>query len=800
MKISEAWLREWINPPLSTQDLASQLTMAGLEVDAVTPAAGTFDQVIVAKVLETKPHPQADRLTLCTVETGTGAPLAVVCGAPNVRPGLMVALAQIGAHLPNGMVIKETKLRGELSQGMLCSADELGLIGSSEGILELADDAPLGQDVRTYLDLDDHIFDIDLTPNRADCLSVLGIARDLAALNHLPLAPLTVPVLKPDTDAQRTVHLDEAHACPHYVGRVMTDINPTASTPIYMVERLRRADIRAIHPVVDVLNYVMLEIGQPMHAFDLSQMTGSLHVRKAQPGETLQLLNGQELALDIHTLIIADDEKPLALAGIMGGARSGVQTDTTDIWLEAAFFTPQTITGEARRFGLATDASHRFERGVDPNVSIQALEIATDLLQKLVGGRIGPVIQRTAAGFSCQPETVAFHPQHVPRLSGVEIAYATIQRILEQLGMTVLPQGDTWQVTIPTYRFDLHAEVDLVEEVIRIYGYDKIPARPITSTLQPGKLEPLDHLATMAMQFLAYRGYQEIISYSFVDPQVQQTIYPHLASKLLLNPISPELSAMRVGLWSGLLAAMVHNLHRQHSALKLCESGKLFVMNGDQVEEKLACAGLMIGTRGQYNWSETASTYDFFDLKGDLEALFTALQLTDIHFIAGEHPALHPGKTAQILCGTAPIGWIGALHPRLLDALDIDTETIVFEFLVSALPNPSPIIYQSISKYPHIRRDLSILVDETVTAAAIEKIVRDVMDPQILKSFYIFDVYTGSGLAAEHKKSIALGLLLQSNERTLVDEEIHDMMAKVVEALQQKVQAVLRDQANDIGT
>ncbi|MCX7090001.1 MAG: phenylalanine--tRNA ligase subunit beta [Legionellales bacterium] len=792
MKISETWLREWINPPLSTQELASQLTMAGLEVDAITPAAGTFDQVVVAKVLHTTPHPQADRLTLCEVDAGEGERLSVVCGASNVRPGLMVALAKIGAHLPDGMVIKETKLRGELSQGMLCSADELGLISTLEGILELAQDAPLGQDLRTYLTLDDHILDLDLTPNRADCLSILGVARDLAALNQLPLAPISTPKITPSTDAVCTVHLEDLQTCPRYVGRVITGINPHANTPIDIIERLRRADIRAIHPVVDVLNYVMIELGQPMHAFDLRQISGALHVRKAKQGEALSLLNGQDLILDEQTLVIADDQKPLALAGIMGGAHSGVQADTVDIWLESAFFEPQAISGEARRFGLATDASHRFERGVDPNLGIQAIDTATALLHSIVGGQIGPIVQRSAEHFSCQPTTISFNPKSVARLSGMEIDLTTIQRILEHLGMSVLVHDDSWKVTVPTYRFDIHAEVDLVEEVIRINGYDKIPTLTIRSSAQARTVDRLDILTTAAMQFLAHRGYQETISYSFVDPQLQQAVYPNLPGKTLLNPISTELSMMRVGLWPGLLAAMVHNLHRQHAALKLCETGKIFLLNGEQIEEKLAFAGLMVGTHSQYNWSETAASYDFFDMKGDLEALFADLKLPNIHFVTGEHDALHPGKTAQIMCGTQAIGWIGALHPRLLDCFDIEAETIVFELMVSALPQVPQTSYQSISKYPQIRRDLSLLVEETVTAASIEAVVRDMIDPKILKSFYIFDVYTGGGLEAEHKKSIALGLLLQSDERTLVDEEIHAMMSNVVSALQTKLQAILR--------
>ncbi|MGV3740537.1 MAG: phenylalanine--tRNA ligase subunit beta [Gammaproteobacteria bacterium] len=792
MKISEAWLREWINPALSSQDLANQLTMAGLEVESLTPAAGSFSQVVVAKVIQTKPHPQADRLTLCEVDVGEGAHLAVVCGATNVRPGLMVALAKIGAHLPNGMIIKETKLRGELSQGMLCSTDELGLPAESEGILELAADAPLGQDLRTYLALDDQILDLDLTPNRADCLSVVGIARDLSALNDLPMKPVVIPNNTIKTEKTLKVHLDCPQECPRYVGRLITNINLQTNTPIFISERLKRSDIRPIHPVVDILNYVMLELGQPMHAFDLRHVQGAIHTRKARAGETLQLLGGRDIVLNERSLVVADDHKTLALAGIMGGALSSVQTDTVDIWLEAAFFEPQAIAGVARSYGLTTDASHRFERGVDPNLGVWALEMATALIQEIVGGDIGPIVEQSAAHFSAQPVKIDFRTEAVERLSGVALSTERMQRILQHLGMTVNTEKDVWQVTVPTYRFDLSIEADLVEEIIRIHGYDKIPTHTITASLRAGQIDPIEKLTSNIMQFLAQRGYQETISYSFVDPQFQQEIYPDVPSKALLNPISTELSTMRVGLWPGLLAAMMYNIHRQHAALKLCEIGKIFLLDDEQLAEKPVCAGLIVGTHGQYNWCETDAAYDFYDMKGDLQALFSALKLPDLHFVTGEHTALHPGKTAKILYGTEVIGWLGALHPSLLDTLDLEAEVFVFEFVLSALPTAAAIVYQPISKYPQIRRDLSLLVDEQISARAIEDVVRSVIDPNILKSFYIFDVYTGGGLAEEHKKSIALGLLLQSGERTLVDEEIHAMMSDVVTALQQQLNAVLR--------
>ncbi len=793
MKISESWLREWVNPPLTTQDLANQLTMAGLEVDAVAPVAGYFDHVVVAKVLRTKPHPQADRLTLCEVDAGDGQVLHVVCGAANVRPGLVVALAKIGAHLPGDLVIKEAKLRGELSQGMLCAADELGLSDCSEGIMELADDAPLGMNIREYLTLDDHVFDLNLTPNRADCLSVLGVARDVAALNQIPLRAKDTVKIVPTTDTVLAVHLESDAACPFYAGRLITGINPHAVTPLFIKERLRRSDVRSTHPVVDVLNYMMLELGQPMHAFDQHRIQGSIHIRQAQKEESLVLLGGQEVVLDPQVMVIADDRNVLAMAGIIGGQDSAVHEDTTDIWLESAYFDPLAIAGVARRFGLSTDASHRYERGVDPSLAVSALETATALLHTIVGGELGPIVQQTAPYFSQTDQTpIPFHPNTVMRLSGMNIPEDTMHTILEHLGMTVVRSTPVWAVHIPSYRFDLHRDVDLVEEIIRVVGYDKIPTLPVPSTMQAGTIDASEQLTAKIMQFLAQRGYRETISYSFVDPSLQQMIYPNSPAKSLLNPISSELSDMRVGLWSGLLASMLHNTHRQQPALKLCETGKVFLLNDDRVKEEICCAGLIMGEHGQFSWTDPASTYDFYDMKGDLQALFATLKHDDIRFIAGEHPALHPGKTAQIMHGDQQIGWLGVLHPRLLDMFDLTTDVILFELMISSFQEKKRIVYQPISKYPQIRRDLSLLLDDTVSAETLEAVVRRTLDPNVLKSFYIFDVYTGGGLALEHKKSVALGMVLQHDERTLVDADINAMMADVVSALERDVHAVLR--------
>lgn len=485
MKVSELWLREWVNPSLlDEQQLAELLTMAGLEVDIVSPVAGLFVKVIVAEVLSTSPHPQADKLTLCEINTGAGKPLKVVCGASNVRAGLKVALAQVGATLPGGLEIKESTLRGELSQGMLCSVTELGLADLSDGIMELEEDAPIGADLREYLSLNDHVFDIDLTPNRADCLSVLGVARELSALTKLPLKPVPNLTNQPTIDESISIKLHAPKACPAYYGRIIRGINPQARTPMWMNERLRRAGVRTIHPVVDITNYVMLELGQPMHAFDLQTIAGGINVRFSQAGETLKLLDGQDVNLNAKVLIIADNEKPLAIAGVMGAEKSSVQETTKDIFLESAFFSPLTIAGVARSFGLSSDSSQRFERGVDPALQLVALERATQLLHEIVGGELGPVLLASEPSFLPDKHFVSFNPDRVKQLTGLTIAKDEMIVMLQSLGMTVDSKNALWMVGVPSHRFDVELEVDLIEEILRLYGYDKMPGAPIIAAVQ----------------------------------------------------------------------------------------------------------------------------------------------------------------------------------------------------------------------------------------------------------------------------------------------------------------------------
>ena len=788
MKVSELWLREWVNPPVTGLQLASQLTMAGLEVDEIYPVAGVFQQVIVAQVLKTKPHPEADRLTLCDVDTGNGV-VFVVCGATNVRPGLKVALALPGAQLPGDVLIKESMLRGQLSQGMLCSVTELGMDEASDGLMELASDATIGMTLRDYLQLDDQVFDINLTPNRADCFSILGVAREVAALYQQPLSsPPRLPHA-PEINDVLAVTLPAGEACPRYTGRIIRSINPHAVTPIWMKERLRRGGIRVVHPVVDVTNYVMLELGQPMHAFDLSSITGSLAVRLAEQGESLVLLNGQDVTLDERVLVIADEHQPLALAGVMGGESSAVHAGTTDIFLESAFFNPVVVAGVARRYGLFSDSSQRFERGVDPYLQIRALERATALLQAIVGGQVGPVIEMTDNNALPPLATVLFHPSRVAQLTGVVIAEETMMSLLEQLGMTVTVQDTHWAVSVPTYRFDIALDVDLVEEIIRLYGYDNIPAASLSGAVASGKPNTSATLLTEMASFFSHRGYHETISYSFVDPDLQDALYPDAPAMRLINPISPELSVMRVGMWPGLLASAVYNAHRQQAVIRLFESGVVFDVVGEHCHERTVFAGLLTGTDGHLSWSETARSFDFYDLKGDLESLLQLWHVRDVRFVAAEHPALHPGQTARILVDGVAVGWLGVLHPRIAEDLDLVDEVVLFE--VSLPLVRSDVRYQSISKYPQIRRDLSFLAPDEVAVADIEVCVRDVVSSSLLKAFDVFDVYRGDSIPSG-KKSLAIALTLQDESRTLNDAEVNIVIDAILKKLDNDFGMVLR--------
>ena len=792
MKISELWLREWADAPKTGTELAAQLTMAGLEVDSVYPVAGDFTGVVVAQVVDTIPHPQADKLTLCDVDVGIEHPIKIVCGAANVRVGLKVALAQLGAVLPGGFKIKEAKLRGEVSLGMLCSSSELGLEDKSEGILELPQDAPIGVDLRKYMFLDDLVLDVDLTPNRADCFSVFGVAREVAAKNALTAPVLPSTISQPQIEDTISVKLNAIEACPQYYCRVIRNIKLNAETPLWMSERLRRSGIRLRHPVVDVTNYVMLELGQPMHAFDHQLMDESIVVRFAKKDEELVLLDGKKITLDAQTLLIADTKKPLALAGVMGGADSAVNEETSDIVLESAFFTPLKIAGVARKYGLSTDSSQRFERGVDPQLQQLALERATVLLLEIVGGQAGPLVVARDEQHLPQMQRIQFDPAKVMQLTGVEIAPTQMLLFLKALGMVVDTEKQLWDVSVPSFRFDITIDVDLVEEIIRLYGYDKLNVQPMIASIRTGESNPRNDLSRKAADFFMNRGYNETINYSFVDPNIQEAIYSDPQVMRLLNPISPELSVMRTGLWPGLLAAMIYNEHRQQSMMRFFEQGVAFVVNDGQLKERSCIAGLISGETGELNWTDVTRKLDFYDVKGDLQSLLSQLGWHDPQFEAGEHPGLHPGKTARILIQGRFAGWVGVLHPRLAEALNITDDVMLFELFVDALLACPQATYSKISKYPQIRRDLALLVDNDISVTMIEQAVSSVVADDWLKSFDVFDVYTGDSIPSG-KKSVAIALTLQDNNRTLVDEEINVIIDAILKKLKDGFAISLRD-------
>lgn len=793
MKISKLWLKEWVNFSLTEKELSNQLTMAGLEVDAISPVSGEFNHVIVAEVVKTKPHPDADKLTLCEVNANLEETLSVVCGASNVRPGLKVALAMIGAHLPNGLIIKESKLRGQLSQGMLCSSTELGLSEYSEGILELEHDAPVGMDLRQYLSLDDYIIDVDLTPNRADCFSILGVAREVSALNNIPLIEQPIDTISPAIDDVLTVNLLNPDACPRYCGRVIRNTNPKAVTPLWMSERLRRSGIRTIHPVVDIMNYVMIELGQPMHAFDLSTINEEINVRLSKDNEQLELLDGQQITFNDKVLVIADKEKPLAMAGIMGGAESSVTMDSRDVFLESAFFNPIIIAGIARKFGLFSDSSQRYERGVDSHLQMKALERATGLVLAVCGGEPGPVIEACKPEYLPQQALLRFNTKKVRKLTGLSIPIAEMKLILENLEFRIEQQLDEiLEICVPSHRFDIQQDVDLVEEIIRLYGYEKLYAQPMSNPMQVSQSTSNESIAQTLSHWFRSRGYHETISYSFVDPELQETLYPEKKTMQLLNPISSELSQMRAGMWPGLIASMIYNVHRQHTRIKFFEIGVIFEVVNEQLIERPVIAGILMGEQGTLNWSETTRQFDFYDLKGDLQSLLSLLKMTDVQFRSASHPALHPGQSARIVVDHQDAGWVGSIHPRISDALDLQQDILLFELNLEVLNKKQQVRYKPISKYPQIRRDLSFLVSNEISTFDLESVITSIVPQDWLKGFDVFDVYTGKGVP-EGKKSIAIAMTLQDDNRTLVDSEINSLISAIIKSLEKEFSIILRE-------
>ncbi len=793
MKINESWLRELVDPAVDAKALGDLLTMAGLELDGMTPAAPPFSGVIVARIAEIEQHPNADKLRVCRVDTGSGEPIQVICGAANARQGLMVALATVGAVLPGDFRIKKAKLRGVESFGMLCSAAELGLAESADGILELPDDAPIGTDLREWLGLDDTVFDIDLTPNRADCLSVQGIAREVAVLTTTPLRLPAVTEVAPVVEASLPVVIDAPAACPRYAGRVVRGIDPAAPTPIWMRERLRRCGIRSLSAVVDVTNYVMLELGQPMHAFDLDKLEGGLCVRQAAAGEALELLDGKRVELDAETLVIADQARPLALAGVMGGSDSAVDDATHDLFLESAFFTPETIAGKARRYGLHTESSHRFERGVDFALQRRALERATALIVEICGGEPGPVTEVVAEAHLPALPSILLRRQRPARLLGIELEAAWIESVLRGLGCTVEADGDDWRVTPPSYRFDLRIEEDLIEELARVHGYDNIPSHSRSWSPMVRPIPEREVPLSLLRQRLTDLGYQEVITYSFLDAETEALIEPRHEALALANPISSELAVMRTSLWGGLLQVVRYNLRRQQPSVRIFETGLVFLPGRTSgLSQVPRLAGAITATAHAEQWGLPARGADFYDIKGDVENLLQLCHLDGkVIWAAGEHPALHPGQCASVQLDGREIGLVGALHPALRKKLDIDEPVFLFDFDREALRQRELPAFRPLSRYPAMRRDLAIVVDENVSFREISQSI-GALGLDIVSGFEIFDVYKGKGVASG-RKSIALSLILQDLSRTLEDEDVERAVTMVLQKLESDVGASLRD-------
>jgi phenylalanyl-tRNA synthetase beta chain len=793
MKFSEQWLREWVNPDISTTDLVAQLTMAGLEVDAVEPVAPFFSNVVVGEVISVEPHPAADRLRLCQVNVGDATPLSIVCGASNVAVGARVPVALVGAKLPGGIHIEKSKLRGVPSEGMLCSAKELGLAENAEGLLLLPVDAKPGQDVREYLALSDVSIELGLTPNRGDCLSVLGIARETAVINRCSLQGSALQAAKAIISDRFPVEVASPAACPRYLGRVVSDININASTPIWMQERLRRSGLRSINAVVDITNYVLLELGQPMHAFDLDKLTGGIRVRMAVAGERLTLLDGQEITLDDATLIIADHGAPVAMAGIMGGAATAVGEGTRQLFLESAFFTPAAMAGRARRYGLHTDSSHRFERGVDPELARRAMERATDLLQEIASGKPGPIVEAHSSAHCPAVSSITLRSTRLRRLIGAEIAGAEVTDILQRLGMSVVEENGSWQVTPPSFRFDIRIESDLIEEIARIHGYSRLPStRPAVRALIPRCPETKIETARIR-QCLIERGYQEAITYSFVDPRLQAALDPEHVPFALANPISADMAVMRSSLWPGLMQAVLYNHNRQQGRIRMFEIGTRFRQEGDQVREETVVAAIAVGANEPEQWGMAKRDADFYDVKGDVEALLAMTgRPHEYAFRAETHQALHPGQSALIEGeGGRTVGLIGALHPHTLKIINYNSLPIVFELKLEEINQAVLPRFREASKYPAIRRDIAVVLDDAIASVSIRKVILE-SSGELLRELQLFDVYKGKGIDSE-KKSIALGLTLQDSSRTLTDGDVDIVIDRVLASLREKFGATLRD-------
>ncbi|MDI3377655.1 phenylalanine--tRNA ligase subunit beta [Acinetobacter sp. V89_7] len=791
MKISESWLRTWVNPAIDSETLTDQLTMLGLEVDELAPIAKPFTGVVVGEVLSIEQHPDADRLRVTTVNIGSGEPLQIVCGAPNVRVGMKAPVATIGAVLPGDFKIKKGKLRGIESQGMLCGASEIDLEDKIDGLLELPQDAPVGTNIRDYLKLDDHVIDISITPNRGDCFSIRGIAREIGVINQLTVTPPAIAAVESSISEQKQVHLATGGA-PRYLGRAIKNVNVQAQTPDWMAHALSCSGIRTHSILVDITNYVLMELGQPMHAFDLAKIDGDIHVRQAADQEKLVLLNEQEVELNPDIMVIADNSKALAIAGIMGGLDSSVTDETRDIFLESAFFAPLAIAGRARRFGLHTDSSQRYERGVDFELPMLAMHRASELIQQYAGGEFGPISVAEKAELLPKRDPITLHQSQVDALLGYRVETDFITDALQRLGceVTVIATGE-WQVVPPSHRFDLAIYQDLIEEVARIHGYDNIQIALPKIDVQLAQYQ--DHLELAALrQTVATLGYQEAISFSFADLKLEKQLNPNVNPLALANPISSDLAVMRSTLLSSLIPCVQHNLNRQQSRVRFFELGLRFdyqhATSIHDLQQIPTLALIAVGSRTPELWHGKVQPMDFFDLKNEVEQILAAGRL-NVSYVRSERVWLHPGQSAEILVDGQSIGYLGRLHPSLENELDLGT-TWVAEIDQKAILQSYVSNFTELSRFPSVRRDIALLISDKINVSDIQQLIKQT-GGDLLDSTWLFDVYTGQGVE-QGKRSLAFALLWQHPSRTLEDAEIKSGMDNIIQVLENTYQATLR--------
>jgi phenylalanyl-tRNA synthetase beta chain len=800
VKVTYSWLAQH-TPLAPPAELAKQLTLAGLEVESVTPVAPPFSGVVVGEVLESGPHPDAEKLSVCVVTTDGSNRLHIICGAKNVRAGLKVAVAMVGARLPHDVIIKRAKLRGLESNGMLCSARELGLGDEHEGIMELPDSAQLNEDLRAALDLDDVTLEVNATPNRGDCMSVFGIARDYAAAQERRYLTARVDPVAARGTAVFPVTLEAPAACPIFASRVIRGVEAGAASPAWLRERLRRVGINSISPIVDVTNYVMMDLGQPMHAYDLARIDAGIRVRPAKPDERLVLLDDKEHVLDPDFLVIADARGAIGLAGIMGGRGTAISASTRDVLLESAHFAPDAIAGRARRLGFFTDAAQRFERGVDPCLPAAAIERATALLVDIVGGEPGPVqVTRAAAGGAAgagAEEWVSLRRTRLAKLLGVSVPDDEVHAVLSAVSDRAEATSAGWRVRRPPHRFDIRIEADLIEEVARLRGFDSIAESHAIAPQIAGEATESRVANDRLLTAMADRGYREVITYSFVDPALQQQLFPGTPSLRLANPISADLADMRVSLWIGLVQACRENLRRQQTRVRLFEIGKKFQLQGaspgGDLEEIETLAGIATGARWPEQWGSAREALDFYDVKADVQEMLALTgDASSVRFEADTLACLRPGRTARIYRGSEPVGWLGELHPQVVKAINLSSGAFLFELEIDSAFKSNQLKYHSISKFPSVRRDLAIVVDESVPLAVLQENVT-VTASGLLSELRVFDVYRGPGVETG-RKSIALGLILQDSSRTLTDVDADAVVTAVISRLRDELSATIRDQ------